>query len=229
VDLDALSTVALEVSQLNEQVYDVLRKEILKGNLRPGQRLSIKALAGHLGVSATPVRDAVRRLEGDGLVDIIPRRGTVVSEFKRSNVRQAFQIRHIIESAAAERATEASEDDIQHMQEMVDEISLLRENERFREYTRYIDLDAEFHRCIVGLLENQRISTFYERLRWPIQVIRGLSYSEYQRARQTVAEHAAIARAFQEKDASKARAAIRDHLNNAEADLLRRMPAESQP
>jgi DNA-binding GntR family transcriptional regulator len=227
MDLDALSALSVEVSQLNVRVYEALRDEIIKGTLAPGQRLSIKALADHLQVSATPVRDAVRHLERDGLVVIIPRRGTFVSDFKRKNVQEIFQIRCIIESAAGERATEAPEDVIQRMQEIVDEISSLRECERFREFKRYIDLDMEFHSCLVGLLENQQINKFYEQLHWPVQVVRGLSYSEFQRARATVAEHAAIVKAFKEKDVSGARAAIRDHLSNAEADLLRRMPSES--
>ena len=70
------------------------------------------------------------------------------------------------------------------------------------------------------------MSDFYRQLRWSIQMVRGLSYSAYQRARDTVAEHAAIAEALREKEVSKAKEAILNHLNNAEADLLRRMPAE---
>jgi DNA-binding GntR family transcriptional regulator len=170
--LDALSALSVEVGQLNVRVYEALRAEIIKGTLAPGQRLAIRTLADHLQVSATPVRDAVRRLEGDGLVDIIPRRGTFVSDFTRKHVQEIFQIRCIIESAAVERVTEASEDIIQRMQEIVDEISFLRENERFRKYRRYIDLDAEFHCCIVGLLENQQISKFYEQLRWTVSCSR---------------------------------------------------------
>ncbi len=227
MDLNELSTLSLNFSQLNEQVYDLLKGEIIKGNLSPGQRLSISDLANHLGVSVTPVRDALRRLSADGLVEIIPRRGTFVSEFNRRSVQEIFQSRRIIECASAKRLTEASDGLIHRMEKIMDEIQSLREGERFLDYARYITLDAEFHQCIVGLLGNQRISEFHKSLRWPVQVVRGLSYSNYQRAKDTVAEHAAILEAFKEKDVSKAKAAILDHLNNAEADLLCRMPPEN--
>lgn len=226
MELDLLSMSPLDFNQLNEQVYNLLKAEIVKGNLSPGQRLTVSAVANRLGVSPTPVRDALRRLSTDGLAEMIPRRGTFVSEFSKRSVREIFQIRSIIECASVERLAKASEEIIQHMEDIVERMDSLREGENFPDYASYIALDKEFHQSIVGLLENQRLNELYERLRWPIQVVRGLSYSDYQRAKVTVAEHAAIVQAFQGKNVSKAKAAILDHLNNAEADLLSRMPPE---
>jgi DNA-binding GntR family transcriptional regulator len=213
----------LKLTQLNEQVYEVLREEIVGGKLSPGERLSLSGLAEELGVSVTPVRDALRRLSLDGLVEIQPRRGTFVSEFSTHRIREIFLSRRIIECAAAERAADIPDQAALELSESVDEIESLREEERFRDYERYIALDARFHRCIVGLLGSSLISDFYEQLRWPTQVVRGLSYSEYQRAQETVSEHAAIAQAFRRRDVAEAKAAILNHLTNAETDLLRHM------
>jgi DNA-binding GntR family transcriptional regulator len=221
-----LSASSLNFSQLSDQILHVLRQQIIEGKLKPGQRLSIAVLAQQLGVSATPVRDALRRLSADGLVEMIPRRGTFVSEFSRQDIRQVFQVRRILECAAAEASPHAPDRVIERLMAIVDEIGALRDEERFLEYLRYIALDTEFHQQIVDLLDNGQISDFYRQLRWPTQVVRGLSYSAYQRAQDTVAEHAAIAVALKEKEVSKAKEAILTHLNNAEADLLRRMPPE---
>jgi DNA-binding GntR family transcriptional regulator len=102
----------------------------------------------------------------------------------------------------------------------------LRDGERFRDYESYIKLDEEFHQCIIGLLGNQLISELYEKLRWPVSVVRGLGYSRYQRAQDTVAEHAAIGQAFAVRDIEQARELIRHHLETAEADLLHRVELE---
>ncbi len=223
---DELTMPELNLNQLNEQVYDLLKAEIMKGHLRPGQRLSAVSLAQRLGVSATPVRDALQRLSTDGLVEVSPRRGTYVSEFTRQNVRETFHTRRIIECAAAAEAATAPEANLQRMQEIVDQFHALRQDDVFADYSAYIALDAEFHRCIVGLLQSQQLSEFYDKLRWSEQLVRGLSQSNYQRAQATVAEHAAVLAALKQRDPGRAREAILNHLQNSEADLLRRMPPE---
>ena len=221
--VEGLSNLSVDVNRLNEQVYEALRDEILKGNLKPGQRLPINTIADHLGISATPVRDAVLHLNTDGLVEIIPRRGTFVSVLKRKNIQEVFDARRIIECAAAERATKPQEDVVEQMKKLVNEIASLREDERFRDYRRYIDLDVKFHHCLVELLENKLVTRIYEQLHWPLQVVRMLSYADYHRASGTVSEHQAILQGLVKKDVLEAEVAIRDHLDHAEADLLRRM------
>ncbi|MCC7355836.1 MAG: GntR family transcriptional regulator [Anaerolineae bacterium] len=226
-DLNGLTADRLNLDQLNDQVYELLRVEILAGNLTSGQSLTATALASRLGISPTPVRDALRRLSTDGRVEVIPRRGTFVAEFTRQKVKEVFQIRCIVECAAVETLAETREDALQQIAEIVHSIDALREGEIFPEYAEFISLDQELHRRIVGLLGNEQLNEFYERLRWPEYVVRGLSQSSYQRAGGTLAEHAAILKALQERDVAQAKTAILTHLNNAEADLLRRMPLKN--
>ncbi len=219
----------LSVSQLNEQVYDLLKAEIIRGNLRPRQRLTAAGLASRLGVSATPVRDALQRLSADGLVEVAPRRGTVVSEFTAQNVRETFQARRIIECAAVAQAPHAADSPAACLAKLLEGEAELRRGDSFADYGAHLRLDAEFHRCIVGMLQCHPLSEFHERLRWPEQVLRGLSQSSFQRAEATVAEHRAIYVAIAGRDADRAREAVLAHLDNAEADLLRRLPSESKP
>jgi DNA-binding GntR family transcriptional regulator len=227
MDFEELTTPSLQANSLGKQIYEILKDQIIKGVLKPGERLVVSDLAAHLGVSVTPLRDALRRLSGDGWVEIVPRRGTFVSECTRETVREVFRARAVVECAAAERVTEAPARLFEEMEETISEMSRIHslgENGRAREYRRYVDWDAEFHRCIVRLLDNQRITEFYEQLRWPAQVVRGLSYANYERAAETIAEHVAILEALKQRDASKAKAVIRDHLDGAEAELLESMP-----
>lgn len=226
MELDATTVPSLVFSQLNEQVYDLLKTEIVDGNLKPGQRLSIRALADRLGASETPIRDALRRLNGDGLVEMIPRRGTFVSEFSARTLQEVYQIRRIIECASVDGLTETSHEVVQRMEEITDEMKSLREGEAFSDYQRYVALDVEFHQCLVGLLNNERLISFYETLCWPITVVRSGAVSKYHRASATLAEHVALLKALREKDISKAKDAILDHLREAEADLMRRLQSK---
>ena len=211
---------------LGDQVYELLKSEILTGDLRPRERVTVAGLAIRFGLSPTPVRDALRRLSTDGLVKLLPRRGTVVTAFDQKSVREVFQIRRIIECAAVEAVPRAPRATLSRMRELVLAMEDLRAGETFADYPAFIVLDAEFHRCMIELLDSSRLVQFYETLRWPILVIRGLSQSPFQRANATVAEHRRIADACRRRDVQSARGAVLDHLRNAEADLIRRVPGE---
>jgi len=214
---------AVNQIQLYEQAYELVREAILRGRFKPGQRLSADQLAKNLGVSQTPVRAALTRLEGDGLVEILPRRGTFVARFTEKDVREVFQLRRMIECAGLERLDRLPDRAIERMEQIVAESAALVDGQRFLDYSRYIQLDAEFHRLIVGLLENERASALYQGLRWPVQIMRGLSASQYQRSLDTVAEHSELLAALKERDAGRAKGILLRHLDNSEADLVRRL------
>lgn len=212
-------------SQLNEQVYDLLKTEILGGSLRSGERLSITDLSRRLGISATPVRDALRKLETDGLVSVVPRSGTFVSEFTSHHVQEVFQSRQIIECAAIDRLSTCGPELIQHMREILAQEQSLVDSYLVSDQQRRLALDDEFHHCIVGMLDNSLIACFYQELRWPIQVTRGLFNSSHSRAREKVREHQAILHALDRVDAALAKRLLQQHLHNAESHLLSSMSA----
>jgi DNA-binding GntR family transcriptional regulator len=228
MEFDQLTASTLNLSQLNQQVYELLREQILTGALTPGQRLSIGAIAKHLDISVTPVRDALRRLSADGLVTMLPRRGTFVAEFTQRTVRETFHARRIIEGASAEKLDGVSDQTVRRMEEIVDMQDSLRDGTGFTDYETHIALDTEFHRHIVDLLGNERIAKFYVELRWPMQITRGLYYTDSLRADRTVAEHRAVVEAMKKKDVNELKRAILDHLDNAEANLLQHMPTKDE-
>jgi DNA-binding GntR family transcriptional regulator len=220
--------VAVNQTQLYERAYELIREAILRGQLKPGQRLRADHLARELAISQTPVRAALTRLEGDGLVRIVARVGTFVSEFTAGDVQEVFQLRRILECAGLDALASLSEDTLARLTETVRESAALVDGERFTDYHRYIQLDAEFHCLIVALMGNERATAIYEGLRWPLQLTLGLYRSERHRALSTVTEHANILAALKARDASLARELLLAHLAKSEADLLQRMPSHSE-
>jgi DNA-binding GntR family transcriptional regulator len=216
---------ALNHNRLSEQVYERLKDAIIDGVFTPGERLSVQDLAEHFQISSTPVRDALKLLEMDKLVEVVPRKGTYVSRFERVAIQETYQIRRIIECACVEEVANAPVEIIRQLVEVAQEMVDLQKGEKFQDYSRYIKLDIRFHSLLVGLLRNERLSELYQTLHWPGQLVRGLSHASYQRATETAREHRAIAQAVAERQVDKARQAISEHLYRAEQDLLARLPS----
>jgi DNA-binding GntR family transcriptional regulator len=211
---------SLTFSHLSEQIYVLLKSEILEGELVSGTQLSSSALARELGVSITPVRDALRQLDREGLVNVIPRRGTFVAGLSRKDVREIFQIRRILELAAAEELLSAPESFVQEMERIQQETEQLVTGNEFSDQDRYAALDMDFHQHLVDLLGNERVSQLHRELRWSVRVARILHAAHLQRASQTTAEHAAIVAAVKARKVACLSVAIRTHLDQSESNLL---------
>ena len=210
---------------LSERVYGRLKEAIVDGKFAPGERLSPEELAKHFKVSITPVRDALKRLEGDGLVEVVPRQGVFVSRYSQEVIQELFDIRYLIEQASVERLAEVPEETIQRMVDLAKQMEALQDGCIFRDYARFIELDTQFHDLLVTMRGNKRLIELYQELQWPIQVVRGLSHANYHRAEDTIAEHWAIVDALVRRDVDAARKTIAAHLDNARKDLLRHAAA----
>lgn len=217
---------ALAANSLSAQVYDHLKSAILAGRFHPGERIVPEDLAAHFGVSLTPIRDALKELEKDGLIKILARRGVFITEVSAKDVREIFQIRQIVEQAAVAQMDRVTGATVAQLQSFVREMERLQEGDSYPDYLSYAQLDTRFHQRIVALLDNDQLSKIYEGLRWPIQLLLVMSQEERQRATQGLAEHKAIVTAIAERDPAKAQLAIGEHLSNARDDLLRRLPSK---
>lgn len=207
------------------QAYQRVREAILAGRLRPGQQITSRELASQLRVSFTPIRDALKRLESDGLVEIVQRRGVFVTAVTRARVSETFQIRRIIESAAVEQPGRGGGESLGRMRSHLMEMESLREGATYSDYLRYVELDARFHSEIVARLHNERLQEIYQGLRWTTQLCLVLYRSSDRRAAGTYAEHAAILDALAAGERGLARKAVVTHLRNAERALLEHVPA----
>jgi DNA-binding GntR family transcriptional regulator len=207
---------------LSSRVYQVLQQDILQGQLPPGARLSLDDLAERFGISVSPIRDALRLLAADGLVELRSRRGAFVTQPSRAVIHEVFQFRAILECAAVDYAIAAGPPIFAALGAQIEAMTATMVGDTHADYLTYIRHDQAFHRTLVEAIGNGKISESYASLASFALIARMLHRSESHRATATLAEHQAILTALIAKDADAARAAIRAHLDHASMDLVRR-------
>jgi DNA-binding GntR family transcriptional regulator len=219
----------LELRSLQRQIHDSLWSQILRGELQPGEKISPAEVASDLGVSITPVRDAVNLLAAEGLVIIRPRRDTIVSPVRAEDVEELYEIRLMIEPPAAARAAEAATpDQVERISQLAARLEASPANaaSTMDDPATYMDelsVDIDFHAEVIRAAGNQRLATLYDGLRAHLLIAR-TSYPTLQRARpHRHGEHQRIVDAIAAGDGDGARDAMVDHLTNARADALERI------
>ena len=195
---------------LREETYEALRKAILRGKVKPGQRLKEERLASEIGTSRTPVREAFHKLEQEELVIRLPRGGFVVREWSRSDVEEIFGIRSVLESYAASVATEKIDDAKLAMLE-----NKLRESEESLERgdtEKLIQLNTEFHdilyrssksRKLYHMINNLR--DYFYRYRVAILGINGIP-------QRSLRDHKKMLLAMRKKDSALVEKLVREHI-----------------
>jgi GntR family transcriptional regulator, rspAB operon transcriptional repressor len=200
------------------QVYVALRHAIVRGELEPGRRLSENTLATELGVSRTPVRDALGRLRDDRLVEIAPQLGTFVSRISDQAVRDAQFIREALECAAVRRAAElAGEEDIAELEQNLhsqDRAQVAGDLDTF-----YL-LDDDFHRGLCDLSGHTAVWAVSERAKSHLNRVRRLSLALPDYLPEMISEHRAVVAAIAHHDPDSADTALRHHLRM----VLRELP-----
>lgn len=156
----------IEVRSLREQVYEHLKSLMNAGRLRPGSYLDLNALADEIGISRTPLRDALLRLECEGFAEILPRRGVRIAKLGLKRIRDIYEMLGALESAAlrsvADRITAGV---VARMSDLNDEMG--RALDAF-DFSRFYDANLAFHDCYLDLSENaelvERIRILKQRL-----------------------------------------------------------------
>lgn len=206
---------------LREVVADEIRLMIMSGALAPGERLFEDRLAEQLGVSRNPVREALRALEGTGLVEVVPRRGAYVSQLEPHRARKLLELRSLLEAYAAEQAaTHRSEEDLAAMRKCLDEGrsataegDMVRAASCHRQFHILIELAAqnEFLESAVGPLRHQTELVFST-----LADTRGVTSWE---------EHARILEAIERSNPDQAHEFAVSHMHSVVHDLSARAPA----
>ena len=200
---------------INEQVYEAIETAVVQCELGPGELLGDRQLAEALGVSRTPVRDALHRLESSGLVERRGRAGWAVSAFALRDVHELFELRRVLEPLGLERLSESWEE------ATVGELSRFFDDfpERIPEdlLPRYLHTDRRFHKRLVECTANGRIVRFYEVVEKQIDRVRHyVSYNYEGRVEDSLAEHREICAAIAARDLLAATGALVRHLRKVE-------------
>jgi DNA-binding GntR family transcriptional regulator len=217
----------LELRSLQQQIHDRLLGRILRGELGPGERISPPEIASALGVSITPVRDAVNQMAVEGLVTVTPRRGTIVSPISSRDIEELYEIRLMIEPRAAELAAErATAADLARMHDLAERLEsgpAAGESrvEDLETYLQEIATDAEFHAAVVRVAGNLRLDTLYDGLRTHVLIARTIFPRLYRGQPHRRGEHQRIVDGITARDGAAARDAMASHLQQALADTMR--------
>jgi len=210
------------------EVYAQLRTAILHGALQPMERITENQIASRFGMSRTPVREAFRRLEAEGLIHVIPQRGSFVSQPSIDGILEIYQIRTPLEAMAARVAA----DNIEPLQLRRLEEILAIEEDRGRRLSadRSLRLNREFHAIIVACTRNRRLASMLTNLQDEVHRVRVLWPSTVARLDETWKEHAAILAALKAHDAGAAARCMREHLERAAASTVNGLlPRAAEP
>lgn len=197
---------------LGEVVFEYLRNAILAGELKPGERLMEVTIADQLGVSRTPVREAIRKLEKESFVIMIPRKGAYVADLTKKDILEVLEIRKELEGfaayLAAERMSLSEKESLGRVVEKFNE-SLLNMDKK-----NMIESDNEFHSLIFEATKNQRLINIIYDLHDQFQRFRLIYFNEFNNYKEIQASHKRIFDAIIKQDGSEARVEAENHVES---------------
>jgi DNA-binding GntR family transcriptional regulator len=203
----------LRFATKSEAVYDEIRRRILRGILPPASLLNQDALAPELGVSVTPVREAMRRLEAEGLVQVHAHRSVIVSPLNRSELSEIYDVRLQLDPhAAAVATTKASEDSLERIERMA-------RTEVSRDPLEQATINRAFHRAIYAESENMLLIEILDRLWERTDRYRIMLVSSEVDVKAVVREHLEIVAAMRSRRSREVAKLIRAHVIKARASI----------
>ena len=210
-----------EYLPLRDVVFNTLRRAILKGELEPGERLMEIALANKLGVSRTPIREAIRKLELEGLVVMIPRKGAEVARITEKDLRDVLEVRTSLEKLAIELACDRiTEDDIYDLK-----LACKNVEESFGkdDLTTIAEKDVAFHDIIFRSTKNARLIQILNNLREQMYRYRLEYLKDTQSHDRLVEEHQRIVDAIIDKNKEEAVRLIQEHIYIQELTVIKKL------
>lgn len=204
---------------LREIVFEHLRKSILNGELEPGERLMELQLAESLGVSRTPVREAIRKLELEGLVEMVARKGAYVADVSIKDILDVLEVRMFLEGLAAYLAAERMiDEDVDKLKKILkkfeDELDIMGKEE-------IIELDIKFHDMIIRGSKNNKLMQIVQGLQEQFQRFRVIYFNEYNEYEDIKKYHRAIVEAISNKDSKKAQEYAQTHVQMIEESIIK--------
>jgi DNA-binding GntR family transcriptional regulator len=202
-------------------VFNTLRQAILTGELKPGERLMEIHLANRLGVSRTPIREAIRKLELEGLVTMIPRRGAEVAQITEKSMSDVLEVRRAMDALCAELACDRITE--QELGQLYQACENFQQATRTQDLKKIAQADVELHNIIVQATGNQRLVQLVNNLseqmyRYRFEYIKDCSQHE-----RLVEEHRIIYESLVKKDKETASEAAKLHIDNQKKAIIRQI------
>ena len=204
-------------TSLRDKVFNAIRESILEGKYQQGDVLRETVIANELHVSRTPVREAIRQLELEGLVQSIPNKETVVSGITQEDVQDIFMIRNKLEGLAGKRAAERiTEEELEKMEEV---LALTQFYIVKNDINHINELDHKFHDIIYEATQSKILKHLLSDFHAYVQKTRKESIATPGRAKRLLEEHTAIYEAIKNRDAQKVETLITKHVQNVTTNM----------
>lgn len=200
---------AVRGQSLGDQAYEALSNAVVRGDLAPGTRLVETEISTWLGISRGPLREAMRRLESEGLVVTLPRRGTYVIDPDGQDVRELYSVRAALEGFAVASALPKIRERV--LDRLEDEVLAISEAAEARDWMRVAVLDSEWHEPLVEAAGNGRLVTIWRTVNGPLLALFAQSAGEVYAPSDVRARHEALLGALRDGDATSAEQAVRHH------------------
>lgn len=208
-----------EYLPLRDVVFNTLRHAILKGELEPGERLMEIALAQKLGVSRTPIREAIRKLELEGLVVMVPRKGAEVADITEKDLRDVLEVRTALEELSIELAMKNITQE--ELEQLRSANHTFAKNSEGGDLIKIAESDVAFHEIIYNSTGNKRLIQIINNLREQMYRYRLEYIKDKSSHERLVQEHNRIIEAIQKDNVQDAKAAIKLHVENQEENILK--------
>lgn len=201
-----------EYLPLRDVVFNTLRQAILRGELKPGERLMEIQLANKLGVSRTPIREAIRKLELEGLVLMIPRKGAEVADISEKSLRDVLEVRKALEELAVKLTCDKIKSaQIRELRQAAEEF---RRTLKSNDITQIAEADVRFHDVLYEATDNQKLVQLLNNLREQMYRYR-IEYLKRQEAYpQLLTEHEEIIRRIENREKDEAVEIVCKHIDN---------------
>lgn len=213
-----------ETGPQGDSVYRRLLEEISRGILLPGARLRETELAERLGISRTPVREAIRQLEADGLVAHIPRQGATIRVLDYTEVMELYEMRAVLEGTAARLAARAASD-----LELEELAALNAELAAAPDPRSAYELNRQFHMTLLDAAKNRYLIKSVNALQKTLLIIGPSTLTEADRASQAVQEHENVLAALKDRDGTRAETLMRAHIEAAHRVRLKALRSRERP
>lgn len=213
-----------EFLPLRDVVFNTLRQAILTGELKPGERLMEIHLANRLGVSRTPIREAIRKLELEGLVIMIPRRGAEVAKITEKSMQDVLEVRRALDTLCVELACERiSEEELDLLKAACDEFEKATHT---KDPKKIAKADVELHDIIVRATRNARLSQLVSNLSEQMYRYRFEYIKDASKHQRLIEEHRIIYESIRNKDKVTATETSKLHIDNQENSVMEQIQSD---
>jgi len=198
-------------TSLHAEVTERVRQLIVESKIQPGERVPELQISQDLGVSRTPIREALKVLASEGLVELLPLRGAIVKKFSTKDAADMLEVMSLIETFAAQKACKADQTEIDHILSLHEKMKLLYEKGK---RPAYFDLNQKIHDGIVSMANNETLSMVHATLSKRMRSLRYSGNNIPENWSDALAEHEEVAQALGLRDSKRIARAIQLHFAN---------------